>query len=70
MLRVLATFRSFRITRNRNLDVGRKISLSAMAIDAQTVDTTARLASLRALMKDQDRNVQAFVVPSEDEREQ
>ena len=70
MLRVLAAFRSFRITTYRNLDVGRKISLSAMAIGAQTVDTTARLASLRALMKDQDRNVQAFVVPSEDEREQ
>jgi hypothetical protein len=39
------------------------------ALGTQTVDTTARIAALRQLMTDGDRPVQAFVVPSEDQRE-
>lgn len=35
---------------------------------AQTVDTSQRLADLRALMAKKENNVQAFVVPSEDQR--
>jgi hypothetical protein len=58
-MRALAAFRQF-LFRRRNL------SLSTMT---QSVDTTARLASLRALMTTRDRDVQALVVPSEDQRE-
>lgn len=36
--------------------------------EAQTVDTTKRLAGLRELMKQKENSVQAFVVPSEDQR--
>lgn len=36
--------------------------------EAQTVDTTKRLAGLRELMKQKENTVQAFVVPSEDQR--
>ncbi len=36
------------------------------AIGTQTVDTTERLAALRNLMAE--RNVDAYVVPSEDQR--
>lgn len=38
------------------------------AAEAQTVDTTKRLAGLRELMKLKENSVQAFVVPSEDQR--
>lgn len=45
-------------------------SLASMgAIGTGRVDTSERLARLRALMQRQDVNVGAFVVPSEDERE-
>jgi hypothetical protein len=57
-MRVLAAFRQFLFRRH--------LSLSTMA---QSVDTTARLASLRALMAARGRDVQALVVPSEDQRE-
>lgn len=39
------------------------------AIGAQTVNTTERLASLRELMGKTENSVQAFVIPSEDQRE-
>jgi len=39
------------------------------AIGTQMVDTTARVAALRELMAKQENNVDAFVVPSEDQRE-
>lgn len=38
------------------------------AAEAQTVDTTKRLAGLRELMKEKENSVQAYVVPSEDQR--
>jgi Xaa-Pro aminopeptidase len=38
------------------------------AAGAQTVDTSKRLAGLRELMGRKDNSVQAFVVPSEDQR--
>jgi Xaa-Pro aminopeptidase len=37
--------------------------------EAHTVNTTERLAKLRELMKKEEYNVEAFVVPSEDQRE-
>lgn len=40
--------------------------MGALAI--HKVNTTERLAYLRALMKKEDVNVQAYVVPSEDQR--
>lgn len=39
------------------------------AVGTARVDTSERLVRLRALMQQQDVNVGAFVVPSEDERE-
>lgn len=39
------------------------------AVGVQTVHTSKRLASLRELMSQQDNSVDAFVVPSEDQRE-
>ena len=38
------------------------------AAEAQTVDTSKRLADLRELMKREENRVQAYVVPSEDQR--
>jgi Xaa-Pro aminopeptidase len=38
------------------------------AAGAQTVDTSSRLARLRELMEAKENSVQAFVVPSEDQR--
>jgi Xaa-Pro aminopeptidase len=38
------------------------------AAGAQTVDTSKRLAALRELMNHTENSVQAFVVPSEDQR--
>lgn len=38
-------------------------------VRTQTVDTSKRLTSLRELMNQKDNFVQAFVVPSEDQRE-
>ena len=39
------------------------------AIGTQTVNTTARIAALRELMSSKEHNVDALVVPSEDQRE-
>ena len=46
-----------------------RLSISMGAIGTQRVDTTARLAALRELMAKEENNVDAFVVPSEDQRE-
>lgn len=46
-----------------------RFSTSMGAVGTQTVDTAARLATLRELMSKKEHNVDVFVVPSEDQRE-
>jgi hypothetical protein len=46
-----------------------RFSTSMGAVGTQMVDTSARVAALRELMAKKENNVDAFVVPSEDQRE-